>query len=179
VRIKTDGKSSALSFPDGTYLMVHPAGSFTLTAEAVGYSQESVSGVAVSEGGTTIKDFQLSSLDDPDGDGVATPQDNCPNTSNPSQRDSDKDGWGDACDAFPYDPGGWLDTDQDGMPDSWEDTYGLNPEDDKDALEDLDLDGYSNLREYRGGSDPTDHNSHPAHAMPWVPLLLLDDYDCP
>jgi hypothetical protein len=175
VRIKTDGKISALSFPDGTYLMVHPAGSFTLTAEAVGYSPESVSGVAVSEGGTTIKDFHLSYLDDPDGDGVATQQDNCPTTYNPSQKDSDKDGRGDDCDAFPDDPEAWLDTDQDGMPDSWEGRYGLNPEDATDASEDLDLDGYANLQEYRAGSDPTDRNSLPSQAMPWIPLLLLKD----
>jgi DMSO/TMAO reductase YedYZ molybdopterin-dependent catalytic subunit len=35
---------------------------------------------------------------DTDGDGVPDSQDNCPNTFNPSQRDSDGDGTGDACD---------------------------------------------------------------------------------
>ena len=51
VRVKTDGKMSALSFPDGVYLMVHPAGTFTITAEAPGYAPASFSGIAVGEGG--------------------------------------------------------------------------------------------------------------------------------
>ena len=67
------------------------------------------------------------------------------------------------------------DSDSDGMPDGWEIHYGLNPLLD-DASEDADEDGYSNLEEYRGGSDPTDRNSLPRQkAMPWIPLLLLDD----
>jgi len=36
--------------------------------------------------------------DDADGDGVADPDDNCPHTRNPGQKDSDADGRGDRCD---------------------------------------------------------------------------------
>jgi hypothetical protein len=46
---------------------------------------------------------------------------------------------------------------------------------DADSYEDDDGDGYSNLEEYRGGSDPTDRNSLPKpKPMPWIPLLLFE-----
>ncbi|WP_210116375.1 pectate lyase family protein [Hymenobacter fodinae] len=41
-----------------------------------------------------------------------------------------------------------LDTDQDGMPDAWEQRYGLNPRDATDRNHDADYDGYTNLEEY-------------------------------
>jgi hypothetical protein len=47
------------------------------------------------------------------------------------------------------------DTDADGMPDTWETRYGLNPFDSSDASLDLDDDGVSNLEEYTAGSNPT------------------------
>ena len=47
----------------------------------------------------------------------------------------------------------FIDTDQDGMPDFWETTYGLN-----DADGDNDSDGLSNIEEYEIGSDPTQAN---------------------
>jgi hypothetical protein len=55
-----------------------------------------------------------------------------------------------------------TDTDEDGMPDGWEVTYGLNPLID-DASDDPDHDGYTNLQEYREGGDP--NNS--ATPFPW------------
>ncbi|MBJ6609677.1 MAG: DUF1566 domain-containing protein [Candidatus Thiothrix moscowensis] len=54
-----------------------------------------------------------------------------------------------------------TDTDADGMPDTWETQYGLNPNDPTDAAKDKDSDGYSNLDEFKGNSDPTDKNSKP------------------
>jgi hypothetical protein len=53
---------------------------------------------------------------DKDGDGEANCIDNCPETQNPYQEDSDKDGIGDLCDKCPYTPDK-LDSDHDCTPD--------------------------------------------------------------
>lgn len=102
---------------------------------------------------------------DTDGDGVPYYLDNCPAVSNPTQIDTDGDGDGNACDS---------DDDDDGMPDDWEDQYGLNPLV-NDASDDPDNDGFSNLREYRAHTDPKNSDSHPSKGTPWIPLLLLDN----
>ncbi|MCM3905947.1 MAG: choice-of-anchor D domain-containing protein, partial [Pyrinomonadaceae bacterium] len=47
-----------------------------------------------------------------------------------------------------------ADTDGDGMPDVWENLYGLNPNDPSDAKLDTDGDGILNLAEYQAGTDP-------------------------
>ncbi len=44
-------------------------------------------------------------------------------------------------------PNDW-DTDRDGMPDHWEKTHGLNPEDPVDGALDPDGDGYTHLEDY-------------------------------
>ena len=54
------------------------------------------------------------------------------------------------------------DPDGDGMPTDWEKKYKLDPYDASDAEKDNDDDGYSNLAEYKEGTDPTDPASHPA-----------------
>ena len=48
-----------------------------------------------------------------------------------------------------------LDDDQDGMPDVWEDQYGMNIQDPSDAAADTDNDMLNNLAEYQNGTDPT------------------------
>jgi hypothetical protein len=50
--------------------------------------------------------------------------------------------------------GGPTDTDSDGMPDSFENAYGLNRLSPFDAHQDLDGDGSSNLQEYLAGTSP-------------------------
>lgn len=47
-----------------------------------------------------------------------------------------------------------FDLDEDGMPNDWESSYGLNPEDAADASTDLDEDGLTNLGEYLYGTNP-------------------------
>ena len=63
--------------------------------------------------------FASMAFADSDGDGIDDANDNCPAVSNVDQLDSDADGAGDACDAFPSDPSASVDTDNDGMPDDW------------------------------------------------------------
>ena len=47
-----------------------------------------------------------------------------------------------------------VDSDNDGMPDSWEKKYGLNPNDASDASLDCNGDGYTNIEKYINGIDP-------------------------
>jgi hypothetical protein len=52
-----------------------------------------------------------------------------------------------------------LDSDGDGLPDSWETANGLDPRNPADAALDTDGDGLTNLAEYRAGTDPRDARS--------------------
>ena len=63
------------------------------------------------------------------------------------------------------------DDDNDGMPNEWEELYGLNPLVD-DASDDPDNDGFSNIQEYRNNTNPKNPSSHPSKGMPWIPFLL-------
>ena len=98
--------------------------------------------------------------------------DNCPRIVNIGQTDTDGDGHGDVCDAFPTDPSETVDTDLDSIgnnddpdddgddiPDQWETDNGLDPLDDTDASGDADGDGTTNLEEYLAGTDPNDSDS--------------------
>jgi hypothetical protein len=87
-----------------------------------------------------------------------------------SGEDSDEDGVPDENDACPDTPVDEIadsrgcsrsqrDLDGDGMDDSWELQYGLDPDDDSDAGRDLDRDGLSNLEEFQYGTDPTERDS--------------------
>jgi hypothetical protein len=52
------------------------------------------------------------------------------------------------------------------MPDGWEVAYNLNPTNAADANEDLDGDGWSNLREYEQGTQPNNASSAPTPIQP-------------
>jgi len=52
-----------------------------------------------------IEVTELNPIEDNDNDGISNSEDNCPDTYNPSQEDSNNDGIGDACETpSPYDP---------------------------------------------------------------------------
>ncbi|MBW2978569.1 hypothetical protein KY304_00470 [Candidatus Woesearchaeota archaeon] len=87
-----------------------------------------------------------------------------------SKQDSDKDGVADELDECPDTPFGEIsdskgcsksqrDRDGDGLDDSWELKYGLNPDDPDDANYDLDNDGLSNLEEFNAGTYPDEKDS--------------------
>lgn len=57
-------------------------------------------------------------------------------------------------------PSGAADNDFDGMPNSWEQTHNLNPNNPADATQDPDGDGFTNLQEYRAGTNPRSAQSH-------------------
>lgn len=119
---------------------------------------------------------------DLDNDTIPNENDNCPNTANTDQADLDNDGFGNACD---------NDSDNDQMPDDYEIANGLDPLNSFDQQGDPDGDGFSNLEEFRFGTDPNvadlDENNNgipdsvdqrrmktitPAIL---VPLLLIED----
>ncbi len=73
------------------------------------------------------------------------------------------------------------DSDEDDLPDWWEQQIIDNNESDsinnfEDVIpnDDFDGDNFSNLEEYQEGTDPTDAASHPPRPMPWLILLLED-----
>jgi hypothetical protein len=58
-------------------------------------------------------------------------------------------------------PDDYFDNDNDQLPDTWEEFYGLSATYKYDNNEDLDRDGYSNLDEYWAGTDPSNDQSYP------------------
>ncbi|GJL66188.1 MAG: hypothetical protein NPIRA05_11590 [Nitrospirales bacterium] len=55
-----------------------------------------------------------------------------------------------------------TDTDQDGMPDSWEHVYAFDPNDASDGVQDADIDGYTNLEEYLNSTNPRPEDWSPS-----------------
>ncbi|MFO8050577.1 MAG: hypothetical protein R6V01_02620 [Thermoplasmatota archaeon] len=65
---------------------------------------------------------------------------------------------------YKWEPEEGVDTDGDGMPDTYEYDSLLDPFDPEDKTEDFDLDGYTNFQEFKAGTDPWDPTSKPARA---------------
>jgi len=59
------------------------------------------------------------------------------------------------------------------MPDAYEIANGLDPLDAADATEDADGDGFTNLQEFRAGTDPQNAADFPT--VPVSIFILLDD----
>lgn len=98
---------------------------------------------------------------DNDGDGLSNIREFNLGT-NPNSADSDNDGLSDAeeVNVIGSDPSS-EDSDADGMPDGWEVDHNLDPLNAADAALDADGDGFSNLNEYRKGTDPNNSASMP------------------
>ncbi|TVZ39812.1 FG-GAP repeat protein [Alteromonadaceae bacterium 2753L.S.0a.02] len=73
---------------------------------------------------------------------------------NPQIPDTDFDGVLDGFDLYPTDPTKALDTDHDGLPDSWEVINRLDYTFPEDAEWDMEPDGLSNIEEYQLGTNP-------------------------
>jgi hypothetical protein len=137
---------------------------------------------------------EVSGVGDSDSDGVPDDQDNCPNTSNANQIDSDDDLIGDACDsdddndgvvddqdAFPLDPNESSDNDGDGMGDNGDvddDNDGVFDEQDNcpfmnnpDQL-DSDGDGHGNICDF----EPVIESISPLLAAVGLPITINGEY---
>ncbi len=139
---------------------VRPDGSGTMFAMGLGALAPDALEFALDGESMYVADFAASSVyrivavpNDNDSDGVPNDIDNCPNAANASQRDSDADGKGDACDACPQDAqndvdgdgacgnvdncpaapnASQADADKDGLGDAC-DTCELDPDNDRDG----------------------------------------------
>ena len=67
---------------------------------------------------------------------------------------SARDGFGHEGETAPFSVVSSLDSDNDGLPDAWEDDHGLQTGNPADAALDADGDGQSNLDEFKAGTDP-------------------------
>ena len=75
-------------------------------------------------------------------------------------------------------PAGEMDTDSDGIPDTWETDHGMDPSDATDASKDSDGDGLTNFQEFLNGTDPDSVDSD-GDGMPdgWEVAMGLDPTD--
>jgi len=187
---------------------------FINTTKEVAPADEDNDGIADIED-NCINDYN-SGQNDVDLDGIGDVCDNCPDEYNPDQDDDDRDFVGDECDLCPdtrirekVNAYGCKETkdeeeiiekedtdrDKDGLPNDWETSYGLNPDDPSDAGMDSDGDGLNNLEEYSygtnpnnvhsdadkytdkeeidAGTDPLDPNSYPKSKSSFWSILLL------
>jgi len=91
VQIKTNSNHTALSLPTGDYLLVHPPGTYLVTAEKAGYSVKEIAGIEISEGGSTPLSISLE-LIDTDNDGISDAVENAVACLDANDADRDDDG---------------------------------------------------------------------------------------
>ncbi|MBF0371721.1 MAG: hypothetical protein HQL52_19980 [Magnetococcales bacterium] len=68
-----------------------------------------------------------------------------------------------------------LDRDGDGLPDSYEEDYGLDPDNASDVEEDLDGDGFSNFDEFLDFTDPSDPSAAADYWNPELDVITLEN----
>jgi hypothetical protein len=201
VQIKTNSNQTALSLPTGDYLLVHPPGTYSVTAEKAGYSVKEIAEVEINEGGETPLNITLEPIDT-DNDGIPDAIENSITCLDANDDDTDDDGILDGNEDTDHD--GIVDTnetdpceedtDNDGLLDGTE--IGLtapqgsdtdlgvfiadaDPTTTTDPLDaDSDDDGWLDGEEdsdHNGRVDPgeKDPNQFNAICLPHVPLLLL------
>jgi len=131
--------------------------------------------------------YAVAAVTDTDGDGFPDASDAFP--LDPTEwLDSDGDGVGDNSDEFPNDAGETVDADgdgvgdnadadddEDGMPDYWENIFGLDPFSSSDSTLDLDNDGTTNLDEYLAETFPDDVLRKQVSASTYTSYVLNDD----
>ena len=169
VEIKSSSGYSTFSSGEGYFSLDLPPGVITLTTESREYTSAVSSLITIADGKNITINFELRMIDF-DEDGIADINDNCPEVPNESQDDKDGDGFGNECDSFPDNKYEWNnndndtkggdnedpDDDNDGMPDEWEELYGLDPFI-NDSSSDPDKDGISNIDECRNGTNPAEN----------------------
>ncbi len=146
------GESSsevAVVLYNGNYVILtsHVGVPQTISTVLSGYTADAVEDITVADRGTVEVLIAMTPANDTDtdGDGIYDVSDNCPNTDNAGQENTDSDTQGDACD---------LDDDNDGMSDVFESDNSLDPTNAADASADPDGDGATNLEEAQAGTDP-------------------------
>ncbi len=100
-KVKLNTGEQALSNSNGVFRLSVPAGTYTGTVTAAGYQRATFT-ATVTAGNTTVSPVAMKPQTGPadrDFDGVPDASDNCPNTENSDQLDTDADLIGDRCDS--------------------------------------------------------------------------------
>jgi hypothetical protein len=138
------------SHAGGYAIPIDEPATFDVVFSGGGLGQRTATRSVVVGEDSVLLDVALS-VSDTDEDGIVDFEDNCPAMGNSAQGDYDQDGVGDACDS---------DDDNDGLPDSYELRFELDPLNQHDATQDADGDGETNIAEYLAGTDPRNTRSN-------------------
>lgn len=112
----------------------------------------------------------IANVKDSDGDGIADINDNCATQANPDQIDSDSDGFGNQCDAFPDASDEWLDSDGDGIGNNFD----ITPHQFTQPNADENNNGVADLHEFENRFASTEESNNTEDVpLPWWALLAL------
>ena len=116
-----NARASAISLSSGDYVMVHPAGTYSVTAQKEGYQPKTIADVPVTEQEVTTLNFEMVPMpNDTDGDGVPDSVENDSGCMDLMDADTDDDGISDGNEfSVGTDPCD-IDTDDDGLQDGTE-----------------------------------------------------------